>query len=174
VTLATTLRFDDDLSGRVAALWVTLAETGLADDRIRLDYAPHITMGLYGDDVEIDTVARAVSAVGRGVRSFTVVLSHVGVFPGPRPVVFLAPVVCEPLLAIHRDMQAALSSAEPHAHYAAGNWAPHVTIADAPRSPASVVDAASALTFPLRGRVVGIDGVRFPPVAVEFSAALVD
>ena len=57
--------------------------------------------------------------------------SHVGIFPAPHPVIFLAPTVTQPLLDLHTRVNRLLDRIgdQPDPFYLPGQWDPHCTLA---------------------------------------------
>jgi len=87
-------------------------------------------------------------------------LASAGTFPGGEGVVFLAPVVDEALLRLHRDWHALAPGGIPY--YAPGAWVPHCTVGF---HLADVVPAVAAAreALPIRGRFESIALMEFDP-----------
>jgi 2'-5' RNA ligase len=149
---AITLCLDDPAP--IQTMLDLLAARGIADDRIRLGYHPHVTLGLYPDDADETTLQARLGALSGPAVELSV--PALGVFPGPPAVLYAAPCPSAALLALH----AACASAHPH--YQPGRWMPHITLSEA------VADVGPALAAwrPFRTLCSTAELVRFRPVVV--------
>jgi 2'-5' RNA ligase len=100
-------------------------------------------------------------------------LAGFGVFPVSPPVIWVAPVVTEQLLARHATLYAALVPNSVDPHYHPGAWVPHVTLSQGAQSVAHAIEVASSVwPGPIRGCGDRVDLVRFRPVEILCSKAL--
>ena len=118
---------------------------------------PHVTLAVHEerDGPPLDRAVRAFAAP-----ETPVLLSSVGTFPGDEGAAFLAPVVTDDLLELHRRWHAA--SPGSHHLYRPGQWVPHCTVGirlDGPALSEALEAALSAL--PIRGRFSGIALIAF-------------
>jgi 2'-5' RNA ligase len=167
--LAVTLCLDAASAARVEAMWRALAEAG-ADDALRLGYRPHLTLAVLPEEGAVEAAGDAMRQAARAWGALPVVLASLGIFPGPAPVLFAAPVPSPALLDRHRAL-CGLLPAGIDPHYRPGAWVPHVTLA---RDVAGrLLDIArAAWDGPVAGRLDRVELVRFPPVAVLESLEL--
>jgi len=152
--LAVELCFDREAERAAFAVWEAVrAATGsgvLFDLRAR----PHVSLAVYpgglrgGDD--------ALARFRAAPVPFT--FASAGTFPGDEGAVFLAPVVDEALLRLHREWHALAPGGVPH--YAPGAWVPHCTVGFRLADVAPAVAAARA-ALPIRGRFESISLVEF-------------
>jgi 2'-5' RNA ligase len=169
---AITLRLDKVSAASIEDMWRILAADGIDTDRHDLGYAPHITLAIYPDDSSTGQLREAIRQVAGHWRAMPITLAAVGIFPGASSILWAAPVATSELLARHEAIHAALPDLDPHPHYRPDAWVPHVTLSGA------VLDASRALSVLLRGwrPVTGmldrLDLVRFRPVEVLESHAL--
>lgn len=164
--LAVTLLFDSATTGRLAAMRRRIVDQIASADPDQPEYAPHITLGLYPDDAPIQDLQRALRKLGAGWKPLPLGFCGFGIFPGPPPTLWVAPVVTAPLLARHAELRAALSEATPHEHFESNAWAPHVTLSAALGDPAEALRALLASWRPLSGQLEILQLVHFPPVEV--------
>jgi 2'-5' RNA ligase len=91
--------------------------------------SPHISLAVFGKVVRSELV-KAVEIFAGKTPPFTVSFSSLGIFPGIKNVVFLAPVVTKRLLDIHGRFHEILQSRKIQSDcvYLPGKWVPHCTI----------------------------------------------
>ena len=91
---------------------------------------PHVSLAVFDDDVNVSTLATIVRAFAAQAAPFEIRFSSVGLFPGPKNVVFLAPVVSASLLATHARLHSRLRDEGLICHpcYLPGAWVPHCAI----------------------------------------------
>lgn len=164
------LRFDAETEAAVVSVWHALAEGGVGDDMLRLGYPPHLSLAVLDDEPPLAVVEGAFEAV-TDASAFRVQLGGVGRFPGT-PILWLAADGGAVLGDLHRRLLGHLPVQQVREHYRAGAWVPHVTLqmeGDADRALA----IGGALWPEARpARVIRLDLVQFPPVAVLRSMAL--
>ena len=171
VPYAVTLRLNDQAAVPIERLLQIVAEH--TDERV--DYPPHITFAILPDAAAAQTLEDAVFAMVNSWAALPITFAALGVFPGPPVVVWAAPVVTEPLLALHSKLHTVLRPFGVDPHYQPGAWVPHVTLGQQGRSsPAMrlVEVAASSWLGSISGEANRVDFVRFPPVTVLRSVAL--
>ena len=169
--LAVTLRLDSVSADDVRRLLATLAAQGIADDVLRLDYAPHVTLAVVPDAIGAAALQAAVA--GLAIPALAVEIPGFGVFAGPPAVLWLAPVATAALLHWQAALVAGLGAVDPH--YRPGSWVPHVTLAQALPGLAAAGTALAALAAcwrPINGWLDRIEVLRFRPVEVLSSREL--
>ena len=135
---------------------------------------PHATLALLPDDTVLQDVLGAVPRAVEGWTPLPVVLAGFGVFPGPPPVVWVAPVVTASLLERHAELCEAVAAFGLHGHSRPGHWVPHITLCQGAASAARAIEVVSPLwNGPVTARFERIEIVRFPPVTVAWSGSLV-
>ena len=172
---AAVLELDAGAAAQVARLSRRLErELGIATERQR--GAPvHLSLAVYAELA----VERAEAAMRRfvvGVAPIAIELASIGMFPGTANVLYLAPVVREPLLAAQRRWHrvAARHQAACMPHYQPQAWMPHITLA----MHLSAAKAAAALRLlaprwrPIEGTLSSAALIGFPPVEVAWRGAL--
>jgi 2'-5' RNA ligase len=169
---AITLRLDPVSAATIEGMWLALAGAGIDTDRRDLGYGPHITLGIYPEDIETGLLRTAVRQVAADRRTIPIALSGIGVFPGPTSILWAAPVVTTDLLAWHAAIHAALPDLTVHPHYRPGAWVPHVTLSGAVRDAGRALSALLASWRPIDGMLDRAELVRFRPVEVLRSEAL--
>lgn len=154
---AVELLFDAEAEAAVLQVWRDVrARTGSS---VLFDLAsrPHVTLAVY-EERDGPRLDRAVRAFPAPATPF--LLSSAGAFPGDEGIAFLAPVVTDALLALHRRWH----DASPGSHdlYRPGQWVPHCTVGvliDAAARSEALEAARRAL--PIRGRFEEIALVAF-------------
>jgi 2'-5' RNA ligase len=171
---AVTLPLDECAADHVQTLWRVLAEQAGSDDAIRVGYTPHITLSVLPDASSASDIERAAFRVAGKWEPLSVILAGLGVFPGPGPVSWIAPVVTAELLSRHAELHEALRSMDVHPHYRPESWMPHVTLTQG-RTVAvanAIACANAAWRGPISARLERIDIVRFHPAELLQSRPL--
>lgn len=136
----------------------------------------HLSLAVY-QDLAVEPAEAAMRRFVTGVAAMPIELASIGVFPGATNVLFLAPVVREPLLVAQRRWHraAARHQAACMPHYQPQAWVPHVTLA----MHLTATKAAAALRLlapkwrPIEGRLASAALICFPPVEVAWRRRLV-
>jgi hypothetical protein len=123
---AITLLLDDEAAARIMSLTEALDRAGLAGPDARNGWPPHVTLGIYPDDAEVDALRSTVAILGRSWRALPIGFASLGVFPGNPRVLFVGPVVTSALLVRHAQLQARHRG---EGHFASGTWVLHVALA---------------------------------------------
>ena len=171
------LHLDPTTEATVWGLRRALAAAGLptlAGTRER----PHLSLVRFdpADPAWPAAAGRALAALAAGEAPLDVVFPCLGVFTHPAAFVFLAPVVSEALLALHRRVHAwAAGVGAVHAdHYVPGRWVPHCSLT-LPLTPAQLPAAVAAcrgIPFPLAARGTHLGMTHAPPVVEWHSLEL--
>jgi len=174
MSYAVELFFDGASEAKLALLRRRCAEAGglpAREDESR----PHVSL-VVADALKLAKAQVLIERFARDTRSFPLTLASVGFFPSKEQVAFLAPKVDASLLALHEKFHgqfgAVASGLWPH--YAPASWVPHCTLAT--YFPfdrvAALVELCGSFGLPLRGNVVEIGIVQFPPTKQLFSTSL--
>lgn len=169
---AVTMCLDAPSTQSIAALWEALADAGIDTDRHALGYPPHITLAVYADHAPAEALRAALQELAGEWRALPITFAGFGMFPAPSPILWLAPVPNQELLARHAALLAALPALTPDPHYAACHWTPHVTLSGALRDPAAALQTVLPIWRPMQGSLTCAELVRFPPVKVLHSQVL--
>jgi 2'-5' RNA ligase len=135
----------------------------------RIGDVHHVSLGVY-DDLPAERFSADLAQFAPSLHPLPIRLSNVGIFPGPRSVLYLGPVVTEDLLALHWRFHAAFGEFAPACwgHYLPGAWVPHVTLAMDVEPPALQValEVMRAHWEPgaVAARLDAIRFIRFRPV----------
>lgn len=177
---AVELFFNPALESRVRRVCAALREGGIRGDLLIDDVKarPHVTLCVC-DDADVEALEYCARQVADKSPAIPVSLSSIGVFPTGQGVAFLAPVVSEELLDIHRALHDAQDSFTHSAWpvYSPARWVPHCTLVNnVPREEfAAILNILSEMTFPLSGEFTEIGAAEFADgreVRKLFSAAL--
>jgi 2'-5' RNA ligase len=152
--LAVELRFDAEAERAVLKVWEAVRAVSGSSVLFDLRARPHVSLAVYPEG--------APGAVGAAPRLRATPLpfafASAGTFPGDEGVVFLAPVVDDALLRMHREWHALAPGGLPY--YAPGAWVPHCTVGfRLPDVAPALAAARSAL--PIRGRFESIALIEF-------------
>ncbi len=171
--IALSFWFDERLETQIRQLSRRLQEAGVPSLFYDGPYRPHITTGVW----EVDDLQRLVQAVRERLTAFAPIpvrFEFVGLFPGSEGVIFLSPIVTQPLLEIHQAIhETAAEYALPASpYYAPGIWVPHCTVA-LNLSPAQVATATQLCTqsgtLPLDGFLTRLGTIE-TPAEIELGA----
>ena len=135
----------------------------------------HLSLAVY-TELAVGRAEPAIRRFAAAVAAMPIELAGIGVFPGAANVLYLAPVVREPLLAAQRRWHrvAAGHHAACLPHYQPQTWVPHVTLA----LHLSAAKAAAAVRLlaprwrPIAGTLGSAALIGFPPVKVAWRGAL--
>ncbi|MDI3306275.1 MAG: 2'-5' RNA ligase family protein [Acetobacteraceae bacterium] len=169
---AVTLRLDAASAASIEAMWRALAEAGLDDGCLRPGYPPHVTLAVYPDDAPVPQLDATVMLLAKEWDIMPIELAGLGIFPGPDPVLWVAPVPTAGLLACQAALVAALHGLRCDGHYRPGHWMPHVTLGRVGAAARALEILAPLWPGAMTGRLERLDLVRFRPVTVLRSLAL--
>ncbi|MDD2578966.1 MAG: 2'-5' RNA ligase family protein [Eubacteriales bacterium] len=111
--------------------WISrLVDGGVSPAYQKTGMRPHLTIAEV-DTSDYEAIKACVEDLSEHLPDLSVKLASVGFFPNDEGVLFLAPIVDEPLLEFHRTVNTAL---EPLSDafsplYLENNWVPHCTLA---------------------------------------------
>ena len=141
-----------------------LEKPSLSDRDIR----PHVSLAVYDDGLNVEEFEEKLHKFAKSVEPFEFCLNSVGTFPGNQGVVYLAPIVSQKLLTVHKEFHQHLKIFETFAmtHYYPNFWVPHctVTININPAEIAQAITLSRAKLEPIPGSFQEIAVVEFPPV----------
>jgi len=148
VHYAVELLFDPEAEVAVREVWREVSSRTGSSVLFDLAGEPHVTLAIHEerDGPQLDRAVRAFQAPATAF-----CLSSAGTFPGDEGAAFLAPVVTDALLELHRRWHAASPGSQEH--YCPGRWVPHCTVGillDGGALSEAVEVARRAL--PIRGR----------------------
>jgi 2'-5' RNA ligase len=132
---AVEMHFDRQAEARIRALWDELARQGIRSSLPTIGSRPHISLAVF-DRLDPSRVGPELERMAGRTASVPLTLCAVGSFPTQEGVVFLAPVVTQDLLELHRRVHCRIDEMglRPLEHYRPGRWVPHCTVAiDLPR-----------------------------------------
>ncbi len=126
---AVLLYFEPRGEKQIRRLMHYLTDHGVNDLYVNLGMRPHLTLAEFNTS-DFDRVAADLQRFVIRQQSFHLRFSSLGLFPAEHGVLFLAPIVDEPLLAFHRELNSLL---EPLCHefsplYQEASWVAHCTL----------------------------------------------
>ncbi len=111
--------------------WIDrLVAAGVSSAYQKTGMRPHLTLAEI-DTPSYEAISACVAGLSEHLPDLSIKLASVGFFPNEEGVLYLAPIVDEPLLEFHRTVNSAL---EPLSQafsplYLEENWVPHCTLA---------------------------------------------
>ena len=158
---AVELFLDPAAEARLRALWAALDAAGapVLDRYGSPGYRPHVSLGVVdaADPARLAPRLRAAAARAAGL---TVRLATLGFFlERGRTIAFLGVAPSEPLLRLHREVDAALQAAASgrRPFYRPGAWTPHCTLPVDAADPAAVAAVVRQFGLLVDARVAGVD-----------------
>ncbi len=162
------LIFDPETEAAIRAIWRRFSDANLPSSLDAAGYRPHISLAVYdADHFDADACYQKTVVYAREISSFSVHLSHVGLFVNWENVVFLGVTPSMALLARHRealelcrDLRKSMRT-----YYAPGLWTPHVTLSfNLTREQTERILAMSwDMGLPLLGRIQALHLVEVAP-----------
>jgi 2'-5' RNA ligase len=127
---AVTLNLSRDSAARVVQVWESLAREAINSVMLDVGAQPHISLAVL-TDLNPEVLRVDLSRFAEGTPPLAVDLAFAGTFPTAEGVVFLAPVVTQELLGVHRRFHRVLRErgVDPVEYYWPGKWVPHCTVA---------------------------------------------
>ena len=136
----------------------------------------HLSLAVY-DALDVAPFLAELDRFAETIGPIPVVQAALGLFTKPGGVLFVAPVVTEPLLALHRRFHAAMAKwlDACSAHYRPPHWMPHITLAMATEDGGldRAVPIARRLWQPGGARLDAVRLIRFRPVETLYLRSLV-
>jgi 2'-5' RNA ligase len=166
VAYSTQLFFDPACETRIRRLCAALREANMGGQVLIEDVKarPHITLHICEDLNEM-ALESACQDIASRFSAIPVSLASIGIFPSDVGVVFLAPVVTEDLLEVHRATYKSSSAwaAYPWNLYTPSRWVPHCTLVNRVEREdlKEIVEMIGEVTFPISGELVEIGAAEF-------------
>lgn len=122
--------FSAELEEAVKKIWHSLSDTGLDSSMISIQgLRPHITLATYST-LPVEDFKRLFDTFRQSFEPVNATFITLGAFP-TTGTCFLAPIVTEQLIGLHKHYHETFSKFQEAAHfyYLPGNWSPHCTLA---------------------------------------------
>lgn len=155
MALAIVLGFDATAEQAVVEVWEAVRAASGSSRLFDLAERPHVSLASYPEGVR-GPLEKAVAAFRAAPLPF--VLASAATFPGAEGVAFLAPVVDDALLRLHREWHSLAPGGMEV--YRPGTWVPHCTVGVHLAEMAPAVAAARA-ALPIRGWFESIALIEF-------------
>lgn len=126
---AVELTFDEASGERISVLSALIHTQCGGTDLTGVGAQPHISLAVFDTQPPVG-IEPLLAHFAAGMSAFSVHFAAVGTFPGPQGVVYLAPVVTNELLTLHKRFHAQLDAVNlaGHGYYRPGVWVPHCTV----------------------------------------------
>lgn len=167
--------FDEISEKRILELYAQLEQAGFGLPEEILDYQPHITLNVC-TILDLEALQPALSDFAINCPSFSLELSHLGVFLAPSPVVFLAPTIRDQLFSVHKHFIHSTKGliAATRSYYQPNHWVPHCTVAfdfELAKLP-DIMKLCSSFSLPLTVSLKHLAVVEVPKGLQLFHASL--
>ena len=132
---------------RVESAWKTLEdEVGLHG--IRVTPYPHFSWQI-AEDYDLEQLHSSLEQIAAKTKPFRVYTTGLGLFTGPRPVIFIAVVKTPELMRFHsRVWESALDTSKAASlYYSPEQWMPHISLAYEDVTPENIGVAMKKLAF---------------------------
>lgn len=160
------LLFDPESDATLRRLWDVEAEAGLPFPLRDSGNSPHISPAIY-DQLDIPGSTALLEALTQTFSLFPLTFSSLGIFPGEKTVIFLAPATNVHLFALHNQLHQVLPrvASSPHIFTLPSHWTPHCTLAKWVPSDLLAQSVTSGLSqpLPLTVAATAIGLVEYPP-----------
>ena len=125
---AVELYFDKDTEEKIFKLAQGIANAGISKKYLEWRTRPHITIAIF-NDIDIEKCDKILKEIAKDTRTFPALLSSIGVFNNTRTV-YLAPVVCDELINLHKRVHKAFDFCDYSGweYYTTGQWVPHCAV----------------------------------------------
>ena len=172
---AVQLFFDSTSEAIIRNAQEELAKGGVSFSTYDSAVRPSLSLALY-DELDITACVSKLKVFAEMFSPFALTFSCLGIFPGGKAVVYLAPTVNQRLLDIHAYVHQLLkdSGTSSSTNYVPGYWIPHCALAlDVdPKLTARAIEIGLSMPFPVHCQVEEIGVVECWPVKQLYSFGL--
>jgi hypothetical protein len=169
------MHFDADSEAKIRSIWDKMLHSGLPSSLIQDICKPHLSLVVY-DRLDPASAGRLMSDISSCIKRFPLKFGFIGAFTSPENVIFLGPVLDDPLFSVHKCVNGKFSEYESQAWpcYLPNAWQPHCTVAM--KIPDDKFIECYALIHesfqPFEAMVVSIALAEFPPLKFLREIAL--
>lgn len=127
---AVVLYFDRKSEEKLTRYMHSLCEKGVNTYMLDMGIRPHITLAIF-NDMNGDSIRSDLHRFAKESAKFKVRLESIGIFNSDSGVVYLSPVITDPLIQIHNGFYEFFKDVlhQYIAYYLPGLWTPHCTMA---------------------------------------------
>jgi 2'-5' RNA ligase superfamily len=172
---AVQLFFDSKSEAIIRNAQEELAKAGVSLSTHDADVRPSLSLALY-EELDIAACVGKLKVFAEMFSPFALTFSSLGIFPGGKAVVYLAPTVNQKLLDIQAYVHQLLkdNGTSSSTMYVPGYWIPHCTLAldIDPKLTARAIEIGLSMPFPVHCRVEEIGVVECWPVKHIYSFGL--
>ena len=129
MSYAVLLHFDKDNEDTLMKLWDEALNCGGDPYIIESGIRPHITLA-YFEDMNVNSFSDKLESFSRKMNKFSLKLGSIGTFANQQGIVFLAPVVTDYLMELHKEFYEIFDREIEgiNSLYTPDNWIPHCTL----------------------------------------------
>jgi len=172
---AIVLYLDHHSEDLVKGFWKQLAQNDISSEILDSGIRPHITLAIF-EELYCQPCDNELARLAPKTAHLKILVSHLGVFPQPEMVLFLAPTPTSELLNFHKKIHSLLSkdAIKPWEMYQPGKWVPHCTLAlNLDQNQLNkAISLCGEIELPLQMRATQIGAVQFKPVTDLFRYEL--
>ncbi len=127
---AVEMYFDKKSSKKIEDMWKILIREANISDLYDFNSRPHISLGVYNDDIDIEAFINKVEKFSEKNKCFKAKFSNIGIFNTAEGVLFLAPKVDRQLLSFHEEFHRLTDDfkGQINKYYLPELWIPHCTM----------------------------------------------
>ncbi len=132
---------------RVEGIWQSLeSEVGLSG--IRVTPYPHFSWQI-AEDYDLERLKPILGQIASRTKPFAVHTTGIGLFTGPKPVIYISLVKTLELMRFHSLVWESVleTSAGASPHYRPGGWMPHISVAYGDVTPENIGEVMKKLAF---------------------------
>ncbi len=162
------LYFDSQTETAIHAIWKELADSGTAPYLHESPNRPHIKLAIF-EGLQLAEAEARLRRLAAECHPLALDFKQIGIFPNPRPTVFLGPAPSTALLDLQARVDRALCDTgtyPPYDFFRAGHWLPHCLLAMdlPPEQLNNALTIAMHLALPFQGEATEIGVIEFHPV----------
>ncbi len=160
--------FDPAAETAIRSVWKELADQRVDAYLLQSPNRPHIKLAIF-DALDLPEAETRLKALAAACPPLPLDFKQIGIFPNPRPTVFLGPAPSAALLELQARVDQALCDTgtyPPYDFFRAGHWLPHCLLAMdlPPEQLNNALTIAMHLALPFQGEATEIGVIEFHPV----------
>lgn len=159
------LFFDKPTDAFFRSLWQRVKDAGLPNPLLERGATPHITLS-FGDDVDVDNLVSSLTEVLGKKSILELTFASLSTFANENGAIFVAPVVTDSLLDLHRSVQkvALNHTSSTSAYSQIDRWFPYCTLTMRLSPPQLLAGFAllDDLRLPISGQGIQVSLLEFP------------
>jgi 2'-5' RNA ligase len=173
---AVMLFFTKEIEDQIVSIWKDLADQEIDGYMVHSGNRPHIKLAIY-DEIDLLECRSRLQSLAAFATPFPIDFKFYGIFPNPKPTIFLGPAVTDRLLNFKREVDISLEGlgkSPSYDFFQPGHWIPHCLFAMEMEleKMKKGLDVVMSLPLPLHGMITEIGMIEFFPVNHLFTYRL--